>query len=318
MSRLPIEGHGYKFHSLSRDIVRRGLSSLPIRLRKYLFVSLGKSLNVSLVQADGPLGKLFGSIHDNGVFHNYLRQSEPFDFIIDYVSEFFAGRGGGTFIDIGANIGMVTIPIARNPSVVCMSFEPEPFNYQVLNWNVGLNCPHHNVTTYNLALFDQTSVLRFELSPFNFGDHRVRSANSSNGGNLFAENDRQIIEVRAVPLDDALDLSSIKKPLVLKLDTQGAEPQIIRGGKRVIAETDLMLFEFWPYGMKRMGGNVDQLLSTVADNFISGTILRTYGEGALTAGNHIEFTSIASIVDGLARSFRDTASHEHLDVFVRR
>jgi hypothetical protein len=37
----------------------------------------------------------------------------------DLVEGFFREHSGGTFIDIGANIGLTTVPVARNPSVQC-------------------------------------------------------------------------------------------------------------------------------------------------------------------------------------------------------
>jgi hypothetical protein len=40
-------------------------------------------------------------------------------------------RGGGTYIDVGANIGLTIIPVARNPNVHCLAFEPEPVNFNL-------------------------------------------------------------------------------------------------------------------------------------------------------------------------------------------
>ena len=70
---------------------------------------------------------------------------------------------------------------------------------------------------------------------------------------------------------DALHLD-LQRPLAVKIDTQGAEPNIFAGGRETLAKADLIAFEFWPYAMRRIGGDVSQMIDFVADTFAEGSI----------------------------------------------
>ena len=117
----------------------------------------------------------------------------------DTLTAFFAAHGGGDYIDVGANIGLTTIPVAQNPNVECLALEPEPSNFSYLTVNVAANCPHLNVTIKRLAAFSERRTLPFEIAVNNLGDHRIRLKDHPGQWN---EQLRQTIEVEAVPLDD--------------------------------------------------------------------------------------------------------------------
>ena len=81
---------------------------------------------------------------------------------------------------------------------------------------------------------------------------------------------RPTIQIKSERLD-ALHLD-LRRPLAVKIDTQGAEPNIFAGGRETLAKADLIAFEFWPYGMRRIGGDVSQMIDFVADTFAEGSI----------------------------------------------
>jgi FkbM family methyltransferase len=62
-------------------------------------------------------------------------------------SNFFQANDGGTYLDIGANIGLTTIPIAQLPDVQCIAFEPAPENFRNVQANVRANCDPGKVCT---------------------------------------------------------------------------------------------------------------------------------------------------------------------------
>ena len=45
-----------------------------------------------------------------------------------------------------------------------------------------------------------------------------------------------------VPLDDLLPI--LQSPIAVKIDTQGAEPFVVSGGHRVLAQTEPLLMEW--------------------------------------------------------------------------
>jgi FkbM family methyltransferase len=78
-------------------------------------------------------------------------------------------------IDIGANIGTTAIPMALDKRFVkIFSFEPDPYNYSMLDFNIKRNGLCNRIIPENIAIGDRDGCIPFELSPSNFGDHRVR------------------------------------------------------------------------------------------------------------------------------------------------
>ncbi len=149
--------------------------------------------------ADGEYGVIQGDITDTVVFRTYLKQKNWTPATNVRFVHFL--RDGGTYLDIGAHIGLTTIPIARNPRVICVAFEPTPINFRLLSANVAANCPHDNVTLHNVALFDRNTTVTFELSPKNSGDNRIRF-NDKDGE--YGETAWHIIETPARKLDDLM------------------------------------------------------------------------------------------------------------------
>lgn len=204
--------------------------------------------------AEGEYGLIQSAANDTVVLPMYARQGTYAQRLTRLVGDFFAEKGPGTFIDIGGNIGLTTIPIARDPRLRCLSFEPEPTNFANLEANVARNCPHGNVTCHRRALFSRNSTLSFSIATGNLGDHRI---------SLTAPADRRTIEVPAVPLDDYLP--DITGPLAVKIDTQGAEPFVIEGGRQLLARAGLVFLEFSPYLMGCMGSDHRIVMDFLAD-----------------------------------------------------
>lgn len=217
-------------------------------------------------------------------------------------------REGGTYIDVGANIGLTTIPIAGNPLVACHACEPSPANLTQLRRNLALNdCS--TVTVHPVAVCAEDGDLTLELSAGDSGDNRIRTNGNSNGA--LRESSRQTVTVPGRRLD-ALIPQPIRRPLVVKMDVQGAEPFVVAGGRCVLAHADLVSLEFWPYGLQRLGGDVDALIAFCRDTFREGSV--SDGDGHADAPQWRPMTEIA---DTLTR-YRHRADLQFLNVLLRR
>jgi FkbM family methyltransferase len=259
--------------SLGKATLRRLVRSLPWGGRQAiigeltrtpeLYWTLLKELaarsNIVGVQVDGSNGRLLGSLRDEVIVRAYVAEGRWAERSLRLLAGVFEGRGG-TYVDVGANIGATTIPVARDPAVRCLALEPEPGNYANLVANVQANCRHGNVELRQVAVFSEPSRLRFELSPHNLGDHRLRLRD---GAAQMGEEQWEVIEVEAAPLDELVP--PVEGPLAVKIDVQGAEPFVVAGGRRTIAAADLVIMEFSPYWMNRMGGDVSGLLKFLSN-----------------------------------------------------
>ena len=218
--------------------------------------------------SDGEYGVFEGSIRDQVVHGHYRREGTWSPELQELLADQLFPEGRGSFLDIGANIGLVSIPLAKRRGVRCLAFEPEPRNFHWLERNIARHGVASLFTTFNLALHSEATRLGFELSASNFGDHRVRGAAPPEG-----EQERTRIEVPAARLDDLVQLEEFPRPIVAKLDTQGAELRVLRGAERSLPHIDLMICEYWPYGLRRMGDSAAELIDCFR-GFSYGTILR--------------------------------------------
>ena len=213
---------------------------------------------------------------------------------------------GGTYLDIGANIGLTVIPIAQNPQVACYAFEPEPTNFHYLSENVFLNCRAGNVRLLNLALYDRNATLPFEIAERHSGDHRISVIDVEGELN---EQDRKKISVSAKRLDDVI--TNITTPLAAKIDVQGAEPFVLAGGRDTLSQASLLSLEFWPYSMRRMGGDISAVIAFLTEHF---------QEGSISPGDKDKQTAWQPIVSvaSFLHEFAKTDKRDYLDVTVRK
>jgi FkbM family methyltransferase len=228
---------------------------------------IASKLNISRISARGDYGTFSSSPNDEMILREYAKNGKWAAVTNDAIAAFFC-KGGGTYIDIGANIGLTLVPIAARTNVRCFAFEPEPVNFSNLKRNIAENCPDKDIGLFRLALFDRRSSLAFEISPNNLGDHRLRVKEATSG--FLNEAQRLVIEVPCAKLDD-LNLE-IDEPLFVKIDTQGAEPFVINGGRETLARADAILMEWSPYLMKRMDGDGLVVTKFLRDNFSFGAI----------------------------------------------
>jgi FkbM family methyltransferase len=220
------------------------------------------------VCSEGVYGPFEGSMHDEVVHGHYRREGTWSPEIQALLADQLFPDGKGTFLDIGANIGLVSIPLAERRRVRCLAFEPEPRNFRWLERNIALHGVGSLFTTFNLALHSETTRLALELSSSNFGDHRVRGAEPGESGS-----GRPSIEVPAARLDDLVRTGDLPHPIVAKLDTQGAEVRVLRGAERCLPHIDHLICEYWPYGLRRVGDRAEDLIDLFR-SFPYGVILR--------------------------------------------
>jgi FkbM family methyltransferase len=160
------------------------------------------------------------------------------------------------FIDIGANIGTISIPVVkRGYALNAYCFEPSPENFNVFKANIYLNDLSNYIKAFNIALgSEKNQSLVFELSDTNSGDHRVR-VNNEDG--IYKEQNRKTITVKSECLDDMLPNFYDKKTTLIWIDTQGYEGFILRGAQKVLKHQIPLVVEFWPYGLERAGSMDD-------------------------------------------------------------
>jgi FkbM family methyltransferase len=159
-----------------------------------------------------------------------------------------------TFIDIGANVGEVTVRVASSfPS--CIAIEPSPEIVEELKANIKkskiVNCK-----VYACALGERAGVHELFINPHNTGDNSLVDDKGRVGG----------VNVQVDTLDNLVGAGGHEGPFVIKIDVQGYELAIFRSGERTIAKTNAIISEFWPYGIHKAGYDPGAYLNFVVNH----------------------------------------------------
>ena len=136
-----------------------------------------------------------------------------------------------TFFDIGANAGYYSLICGKtNPNAKIFSFEPVNHTYMKFLRNVALNsCV--NIAAYNFGFSDHESTqeMYFNESESGAGSLRdIRGTGHKEKANF-------------IRLDDFIDENNIA-PDVMKIDVEGSELFVLRGGEKFLREKSPVIF----------------------------------------------------------------------------
>ena len=174
-----------------------------------------------------------------------------------FARTFFATQlqPGQCVIDIGANIGLYTVMASQRvgPAGRVIAIEPDPVNISFLRGTLELN-EMSNVTAVQAALSNETGSGLLFLDNLNKGRHCVFDPSGK----------RPSVKVELCRLDDLLDRLSVKTVDLIKMDVEGAEFLVVQGMTRMLEANPRLriMTEFWPWGIRRCGGDPAALLAT--------------------------------------------------------
>lgn len=137
---------------------------------------------------------------------------------------------GMTVLDIGANIGMTALLFSQLAREV-YAFEPAPSTYRLLQTNLAA-ARLSNVETFNIGLGDTAQNLTLTFATQNRSGGFV-SAHIKPEAGYTTEN--IVIDTLDGLYGAGGPVQNLRKPDFIKLDVEGFEPHVIRGGRRVLA-----------------------------------------------------------------------------------
>ena len=154
-------------------------------------------------------------------------------------------RQGEHFADIGANVGSYTVLAAAGPGARVTSIEPVPSTFAHLMRNVVLNRLEGSVTCRQVGLSDAPGKVRFSA-----GLDTVNHV-------LEAGEDAPAVEVEVHRLDDVV---AADVPVLMKIDVEGYELPVLRGGQRSLGDPRLLAIILETNGSGRRYGFSDEAL----------------------------------------------------------
>ena len=217
-------------------------------------------------------------------------------------------RPGDTFIDVGGNVGMVTLLAARcvGETGRVHTFEPNPVAFARLSEHVRINSLG-NVHLHNMGLGDEPGEFTLTVVGNHTGVGTLAPVVRANGKAWVTTH--MALVARG---DDALsDLPAV--PLVMKIDVEGFECRVLKGFRNLLSgRRALVVTETVDVHLQRAGTSKAELF-TVMQGYGYRPFALSTGRSGLNR-RRLNLTPIVSAADSQAKNVAwliPGGEHEH-------
>ena len=172
-------------------------------------------------------------------------------------------RVSNTVLDAGGNIGIYACVGAKQlpPGSRLVTFEPVPQNQAYLRRNLEQNQVESSVTVVDSALGAEAGSVTIHLAAGSTGAHSV-SADTVGAGSTGS------VTVPMTTIDDFLADHDFGSVDVIKVDVEGFDVAVLRGGAKTLREHMPTLFvEYAPALLRNAGFDPAELLDIVFDTY---------------------------------------------------
>lgn len=149
---------------------------------------------------------------------------------------------GSVFWDVGANIGLYSCYAAISRQCKVFAFEPSVFNLELLARNISINMLQERICIVPVPLNNNLGPSIFNMTNTDWGGAL------STFGQDYDQNGNSIAKIftyqtLGLSMEQAIDLLKIEQPKYLKIDVDGIEHLILRGGEKVLSMVNSILVE---------------------------------------------------------------------------
>jgi len=168
-------------------------------------------------------------------------------------------REGDLFVDCGAHIGLYSVLAAQavgaKGRVVAIEPTESTRTYLIENLKRWIG---RNATIRDDVIWDAKGFARFEV---------LESGRSSYSHVRFSKQDSAGVSKKTVSLDVLLRQEPRTRPIIVKLDVEGSEPEGLRGARRTIAagRIDALMIEFTERNLNRRSWTTPKLAQLVGE-----------------------------------------------------
>lgn len=170
-----------------------------------------------------------------------------------------AARGMSCVMDIGAHIGLVTLPLSQviSESGKVYSFEPATANQTYLIQHLASNHIDNVEVITDLVGENSLESVEFFESSNDSGMNTIALIGSRRGYDL--------TQKRQITLDKFCDERNLS-PQLLKIDTEGAEVGILKGAANIIhLYKPTIILSVHPQHITQLGSTVEELERLIED-----------------------------------------------------
>jgi FkbM family methyltransferase len=207
------------------------------------------------------------------IYTNGIYEQETHDFLFNSLPE------NAVFLDLGANIGSVTIPLCKRRSDVrAYCVEAAPWIAEYLTRNLAVN-NLQKVTTVHRALYmKDDETFKFFSPKDEFGKGSLSPVYTQDG-----------TDVLTITVDTLIQQWGLNKVDFIKIDVEGYEYYTFKGAEKLLKKADapVILFEFADWA---------ENLATGLKAGDAQRILKEYGYNLFIFNNDRSFTPIKDIL----------------------
>ena len=197
---------------------------------------------------------------------------------------------GNIVVDVGANIGLHTLNMARivGSTGQVFAFEPDPSNFEILKKNVKIN-NYKNIILEQKAVGDKHGRTTLYQSDHP-GKHRIFPQ---------TEQAKSQVQVELTNLDNYFDSDMIDKINFIKIDVEGLEFSVLKGMKNILKNSKKIkiLFEFMPENTMEVGFTPIELLNYLTSNDFKLYCMDNKTKKLLHVSNNEEIVKLCSTTD---------------------
>jgi FkbM family methyltransferase len=222
------------------------------RIVRYLFQNrIKESKDLVVTGKDGCIYKL-PNLSENvalDIFVNGIYEEETYDFLFSRIPT------AGVFLDLGANIGSIAIPLCKKRTdIKCIAVEAAPWIFQYLQYNISANGLSERVRAVNKAISDtEGGELPFYSPTEQFGKGSLSP--------LFTD---KAVMIGRTTIDALVREFQLKSVAMIKIDIEGFEYFAFKGGRKLLEPVDApdIIFEFvdWAEEQTKMEKGSAQLI----------------------------------------------------------
>jgi FkbM family methyltransferase len=180
--------------------------------------------------------------------------------LVEYMRKIL--KPGDVFIDVGANVGYLTVVAAglvgRQGQV--HSFEPIPSYFHCLQRQAKIN-PQFKIVVNNLALGEKEGLIKMDFAkpPHSGGSSLVNNFLNYINKDIKTED----IQVKTKRLDDYLEENNLNNIALIKIDVEGVEFSVLKGLEKFFQKSKqrpLIICEITPAAYQFLGTSREELI----------------------------------------------------------
>ncbi|MDW8083036.1 MAG: FkbM family methyltransferase [Sulfolobales archaeon] len=233
----------------------------PVEVAYNLYLDIRSRLGKTPVCVDMLDGKfkMFTDIRNEGLSRDYyiyrIHEHLPTEIFIKTLSIIKDPCG---VLDIGSHVGYYALIEATFTPCRVYAVEPNPDSYELLKKNVQINNLQNKISTYNVAMCESEGYVDFIINERPDWSY-VKSLPQAKI--TLRSRDRNVMKIRCVTIDDFCKHEDVDKLSYIRMDVEGYELNILRGGKSILNNVERLFIEVHPLNMLRYGYSVEDFYS---------------------------------------------------------